>query len=290
MSPWTAEREQNLQQWFFAGDSLSDIARRLGVQFSRAMVSGKLRRMGLRRSEEERAAAMSRGGRIGRVRQLEGPAPYKRNSTPWTNERDETLARLWKEDGLTTGQIQRNVNAEWGTNFTRNAILGRIHRLGLTEADKPARPAKAAAPKLRYGEGRALEGKPRQRKERKENEVVSLEFRPDQAKARKFTVHRTKGIVIELSGIKPLPVHEGEADPPPEERIGLLKLTGCTCKFPIGDPQAEDFAFCGRAKPAGAGPYCSQHARVAYQPETEAQKKERRRNLSRVAQYARRAS
>jgi GcrA cell cycle regulator len=37
------------------------------------------------------------------------------------------------------------------------------------------------------------------------------------------------------------------------------------CKWPIGDPATDSFTFCGRR--SGEGPYCAEHARMAYQPQ-----------------------
>ena len=45
----------------------------------------------------------------------------------------------------------------------------------------------------------------------------------------------------------------------------ILTLTEQTCKWPIGDPSAEDFHFCGCRSNSGS-PYCEYHARLAYQP------------------------
>jgi GcrA cell cycle regulator len=44
----------------------------------------------------------------------------------------------------------------------------------------------------------------------------------------------------------------------------VLTINESMCKYPIGDPTDPDFAFCGRS--AACGPYCQDHARLAYQP------------------------
>ena len=51
-------------------------------------------------------------------------------------------------------------------------------------------------------------------------------------------------------------------------RITILHLTDKTCKWPIGDPQHDDFCFCGHG-PRDGSPYCEYHARIAYQPAQE---------------------
>ena len=45
----------------------------------------------------------------------------------------------------------------------------------------------------------------------------------------------------------------------------MLTLGAHMCKWPIGDPATDGFTFCGRR--VGDGPYCVEHARVAYQPQ-----------------------
>ena len=55
-------------------------------------------------------------------------------------------------------------------------------------------------------------------------------------------------------------------DIPQGERVNILMLSERTCKWPVGDPGAEDFCFCGHAPKASGGPYCDYHARIAYQP------------------------
>ena len=48
-------------------------------------------------------------------------------------------------------------------------------------------------------------------------------------------------------------------------RVKLVELSERTCKWPIGDPLAQDFAFCGHES-GESGPYCQFHAKLAYQP------------------------
>jgi GcrA cell cycle regulator len=68
----------------------------------------------------------------------------------------------------------------------------------------------------------------------------------------------------------PVVVSSGPTLPQPVHRIEepgsatVLTLGAHMCKWPIGDPSSDDFTFCGRR--ASEGPYCVEHARVAYQP------------------------
>jgi GcrA cell cycle regulator len=55
---------------------------------------------------------------------------------------------------------------------------------------------------------------------------------------------------------------------PISRQLGLLQLTERTCKWPNGDPLAEEFSFCGN-EAGESGPYCTYHSRLAYQPASE---------------------
>jgi hypothetical protein len=60
--------------------------------------------------------------------------------------------------------------------------------------------------------------------------------------------------------------HAGRAFGP---ACGLLDLTEATCRWPVGDPGEEGFAFCGAA-PFKRYPYCVAHCLIAYRPESRA--------------------
>jgi GcrA cell cycle regulator len=151
----------------------------------------------------------------------------------WSEDRVEQLKKLW-ESGLSASQIA----AELGS-VTRNAVIGKVHRLGLSGRAKS--PSSAA---------------PRQRKPRPATQMVRVQrpvSRGNTALAHAFDV-------------------ELEADPiafdnvvPINQRLSLLELNEATCHWPVGDPSAADFFFCGGKALAGL-PYCAHHSRVAYQP------------------------
>lgn len=76
--------------------------------------------------------------------------------------------------------------------------------------------------------------------------------------------------------MKAQPHFEGEVDPshlqpveelfiPLEERATIMDLNEHTCRWPIGDPQHDEFHFCGKHKIDGT-PYCQFHGQVAFQP------------------------
>ncbi|MBN9601236.1 MAG: GcrA family cell cycle regulator [Afipia sp.] len=151
----------------------------------------------------------------------------------WTDDRVEQLKKLW-ESGLSASQIA----AELG-NITRNAVIGKVHRLGLSGRAKS--PSSAA---------------PRQRKVRPAQNMMRISrpmSRGNTALAHAFEV-------------------EAEPDPvafdnvvPMSQRRTLLELTEETCHWPVGDPSSPEFFFCG-GKSLASLPYCAHHSRIAYQP------------------------
>lgn len=159
----------------------------------------------------------------------------------WTDERVELLKKLWME-GLSASQIA----AELGEGVTRNAVIGKVHRLKLSGRARPA----SSAPRVRKprsGSRRMGGGMARRR-------VVSAP-----------TIGANALQIPLADEDEPL----GAVNPaielyiPPEERIDLLSLNEQTCKWPIGDPMGEDFHFCGRDVDENR-PYCKFHARRAY--------------------------
>lgn len=153
----------------------------------------------------------------------------------WTDERVELLKKLWA-DGLSASQIA----AELG-GVTRNAVIGKVHRLGLSGR------AKAVA-----------SATPRPRKPRP---APSAGVRP-------VVVGNTALAQVMRPMVEPEPVEL--PDPvanvvPMAERCTILDLTEFTCRWPVGEPGKSDFFYCGSRTKTGL-PYCAFHSRVAYQP------------------------
>ncbi len=138
----------------------------------------------------------------------------------WTDERVETLKRLWQE-GLSASQIA----AELG-GVTRNAVIGKVHRLGLSGRGQPTTTIK--------------------RKRRAEQ--------PPQQAARRARQPVTLGsLALQTNVVVPI-----------AKRLTIEALTERTCKWPNGDPGNDDFHFCGNDSLESL-PYCEYHAGVAYQ-------------------------
>jgi GcrA cell cycle regulator len=143
----------------------------------------------------------------------------------WTDDRVATLRKLWAE-GLSASQIAKQLGG-----VTRNAVIGKVHRLGLAGRATPSRPAKRP---VRTARPRTVG--------------------PTAPRLRPATPHLPALVVPEL---EPLRFDDGRA-------ASVLTIKDSMCKYPIGDPSTADFAFCGRE--SNCGPYCQDHARLAYQP------------------------
>jgi GcrA cell cycle regulator len=65
---------------------------------------------------------------------------------------------------------------------------------------------------------------------------------------------------------EPEPIRLVDLRVPEGERVNILMLSDRTCRWPVGDPGAEDFCFCGHTPKANGGPYCDYHSRIAFQP------------------------
>ncbi len=143
----------------------------------------------------------------------------------WTDERVETLKKLWAE-GLSAAQIANKIGG-----VTRNAVIGKVHRLGLSGRATPAKPQRGCAPAATQ----------------KDKDVP--------AKAPREEV---KSVIPEPDFIAPLVLDSGDA-------ATVSTIGNNMCKWPIGDPAREDFHFCGQPTLPGKS-YCAYHARMAFQP------------------------
>ena len=155
----------------------------------------------------------------------------------WTDERVEQLKKLWA-DGLSASQIA----AELG-GVTRNAVIGKVHRLGLSGRVKS--PGQSASVRTkRQPRSNSFNGRSQRNAQRALNNTqIKVSGRAD-------TLNSTAAADLEA---------------PEALKLPLTELTERTCKWPTGDPATDDFYFCGHAAQSD-GPYCEYHARIAYQP------------------------
>ena len=176
----------------------------------------------------------------------------------WTDERVELLKKMWGE-GQSASQIAKELGG-----VTRNAVIGKVHRLGLSNRAGSA-PAKAEAKPAK------AEAKPAAAPKA---ETAKAPARPaEEAPARPATPARRP---VVPAG-QPLPPQPSANEISPEalasvrevekkaRKISLMELTERTCKWPIGDPATDDFWFCGLPVVPGK-PYCEAHVGVAFQP------------------------
>lgn len=173
----------------------------------------------------------------------------------WTDERVTLLKKLWME-GLSASQIA----AELSGGVTRNAVIGKVHRLKLSARAKPANVAprpkapRASAPR-RPSSGTAS-ATPRA------NLGAVTQRRLPSAPVIGATALKIESD-LDVEAVVEVQTRAAELYIPPEERISLLQLSEKTCKWPIGDPMSSEFHFCGRSSEEGK-PYCEFHSRRAY--------------------------
>ena len=186
----------------------------------------------------------------------------------WTEERTALASKLWVEDGLSAGEIA----ARLGDGATRNAVLGKLHRMKLGGADNPnAGKVKAGQRSGRVGQrgnpGQAKAAVIRKRVEArvKLNQQLSA---PRSGSANrfgdpgmKFGANPDTGGSLEAD-TAPLRGDAWAALPGVTPVSLLARKVGSECCWPIGDPLEPGFAVCGAATRDGAS-YCPTHARRA---------------------------
>jgi GcrA cell cycle regulator len=155
----------------------------------------------------------------------------------WTDERVELLKKLWT-DGLSASQIATELG-----NVTRNAVIGKVHRLGLSGRAKD----KAAAAQRPRKAARAPSAPVAIPPQNRTNVIMAPVPRPTVVRA------------------EPMVPGEDDLGIPVSERVTIMELRESMCRWPMGDPTKAEFRFCGAGSIAGL-PYCDHHARVAYQP------------------------
>jgi GcrA cell cycle regulator len=174
----------------------------------------------------------------------------------WTDERVELLKKLW-QDGLSASQIA----AELG-GVTRNAVIGKVHRLGLsgrakTQVLAQQRPRKAAAP--------AAAPAPAARPQRS----------PGMVRGNTALAPMEVAVFDEAAELVVAVQPQTEVVVPMSRRVSIMELRETMCRWPLGDPVKADFAFCG-ADCDVSKPYCTHHSLVAFQPSHDRRRTDRR--------------
>jgi GcrA cell cycle regulator len=151
----------------------------------------------------------------------------------WTDERVEMLKKLWGE-GLSASQIAGRLGG-----VSRNAVIGKVHRLGLSGRTTTSRNTSARK-------------RPR----------IGVIKRPAKPRLSANGNPAFRALYAEGDGYTPI---EEDNDIAVADRVKLVDLTEHSCRFPIGDPQTPEFGFCPHEKVPGLQ-YCKKHAQRAFQP------------------------
>jgi len=196
----------------------------------------------------------------------------------WTEERIERLKKMW-HDGATASQIADELGG-----VSRNAVIGKAHRLGLEQRPSPVKPGEekeakkpagiAAAPKPAAPKAEAPRPVPAQAAApAASHSAPSAAPQPHAPKTEmQYRSIGPGGFIRQGPGDQQPPIPPAPprrlvpAKPSPEvaDKTSLLDLNDRICKWPMGHPGEPDFHFCGQ--PANPGfPYCVQHCGVAYQ-------------------------
>lgn len=175
----------------------------------------------------------------------------------WTDERVELLKKLWAE-GLSARQIADQLGG-----VTRNAVIGKVHRLGLSG---------------RATTTRAKTMRPRKKRIEPANKTTSKRAgraaTPAMA-AKAASPHQSPGLEnFPTAMMAPI----DELVIPLADRVTIETLKECHCKWPIGDPAEEGFHFCGRDR-HNDGVYCEFHTAKAYQPARRSARKKAEKKL-----------
>jgi GcrA cell cycle regulator len=193
----------------------------------------------------------------------------------WTDERIERLKTMWA-NGATASQIADELGG-----VSRNAVIGKAHRLGLEQRPSPVKPGEekdvkkpapvAAAPKAPKAEAPkpAPAAAPAPTAAPSTPQPAPQRLSPQELQYRSIG---PGGFIRQGPGEQQAPIPPAPprrlvpAKPSPEvaDKTGLLDLNDRICKWPIGHPGEPDFHFCGQQANPGF-PYCVQHCGVAYQ-------------------------
>ncbi|MBX2835113.1 MAG: GcrA family cell cycle regulator [Micavibrio sp.] len=147
----------------------------------------------------------------------------------WTDDRVAVLKKLWGE-GKTAAEIAKELG-----NVTRNAVIGKAHRLKLSNRASPIQQNKAPAAKAAAPAPKAAP-------------VVVEKKQPAN------------------TSVKPAPSLPKRTSSLPTNKK-LIDLKANECRWSDGDPREDDFGFCG-CKVVPGLPYCAEHAKIAYQAAT----------------------
>ncbi len=189
----------------------------------------------------------------------------------WTDERIEKLTKMW-EGGSTASQIAEDLGG-----VSRNAVIGKAHRLGLKARPSPVKPneKEEAAPAPKAAKAPEPAPRPVSRPAAPAPRAAAPSIPAPQA----APSNQPRIVSVGPGGF--LRQGPGDQQPPippaPPRRLvpakpsaamadktSLLDLNDRICRWPMGHPGEADFHFCGTAVNPGF-PYCVEHCGRAYQ-------------------------
>ena len=193
----------------------------------------------------------------------------------WTEERIERLKKMW-HDGATASQIADELGG-----VSRNAVIGKAHRLGLEQRPSPVKAgeekdvkkaAPAAAPRAAAPKSDAPRAAPAATAVAAPHAATPAPHTPRSGGEIQYRSIGPGGFIRQGPGDQQPPIPPAPprrlvpAKPSPEvaDKTSLLDLNDRICKWPMGHPGEPDFHFCGQPSNPGF-PYCVQHCGVAYQ-------------------------
>ncbi len=175
----------------------------------------------------------------------------------WTDEMVEDLKTMWKQ-GLTTAEIGKRLGV------SKNSIVGKVHRLGLSGRPSPIKKKETPA---------TAPSTPEVKKSTKEKVTKVEKTEKIEPVKEEIKVQPKEEIKVEKTISEPVcPIEKAEpkisecqkSDFDKSARaVSLVELDNHTCRWPIGDPKDENFHFCGRKVRIGQT-YCDEHSQVAY--------------------------
>lgn len=188
----------------------------------------------------------------------------------WTEERITMLQQLWS-DGLSASQIASKLGG-----VTRNAVIGKVHRLGLSDKTRVKAGNHRAGPSALASQPEPL---PDQAITASVTQIAEARAKVEASRAADPAPDEPEDRLeptaepIDVDVVEPIeaPISSARAaiqavpDAPEKGSVGILELTEQSCRWPFGDPTRDDFHFCGARSPVGEV-YCKEHAKVAFQP------------------------
>lgn len=186
----------------------------------------------------------------------------------WTDERVELLKKMWGE-GQSASQIAKELGG-----VTRNAVIGKVHRLGLSNRTAGATPAAEEPSKAKNKPAAKPKEAPKPAAKPAATPEPAAEATPQETESAPAPTPARRQIIPAGQPLPPQPsANEISAEALAKvsevekhaKKLTLMELTERTCKWPVGDPATEDFWFCGLPVQQGK-PYCEAHVGVAFQP------------------------